>query len=61
MKTRISIMLIVIIILIAIPAIILANDSDSKEEVSIMNGEISLPLIDTMKPDVVKTATFALG
>ncbi len=61
MKTRISIILIVIIILIAIPAIILANDSDSEEEVINMNGKVTLPLIDTMKPDVVKTATFALG
>jgi hypothetical protein len=58
---RISIILLVIIALIAIPAVILANSNDDEEEVINMNGKASLPLIDTMKPAVTKTATFALG
>ena len=60
MNRRFSILLIVIILLIAIPAIILAN-SDSEEEEIIMSENITIPLIDTMKPDVIETATFALG
>jgi flagellar basal body-associated protein FliL len=63
MIMKISIILLVVIALIAIPAVILANsnDNDNEEEVTDMNGKANLPLIDTMKPVVTKTATFALG
>ena len=57
---KIPIILLVIIALIAIPAVILANSND-EEEVTDMNGKVDLPLIDTIKPSVTKTATFALG
>lgn len=59
MKTRFSVILIVLILLIAIPAVILANSSE--EEEIIMSGNVTIPLIDTMKPALTKTATFALG
>ena len=59
MKKRFIIMLIVIVLVIGIPAVILANDSE--EEPDLMSANTTIPLIDTMNPDITRTATFALG
>jgi hypothetical protein len=61
MIMKLSVILLLIIVLVAIPAVILANSNDDEEEVIDMNGKENLPLIDTMKPAVTRTATFALG
>ncbi|MGD9143035.1 MAG: hypothetical protein PVG61_04230 [Dehalococcoidia bacterium] len=59
MKKRFTIILIVLVLLIGIPAVILANSGE--EEEPIMSGNTTIPLIDTMKPALTETATFALG
>ena len=61
MILRIGIILMVIAAIVAIPAVILANSNDNEEEVTDMDGNVSIPLIDTMRPAVTETATFALG
>jgi Flp pilus assembly protein CpaB len=59
MKKRFIIILIVLVLLIGIPAVILANSGEEEEPV--MSGNTTIPLIDTMKPALTETATFALG
>ena len=58
-NTRLPIILIGLIVLLAVPAIIFANTNE--EEVIDVEKEVMIPPIDMEKPALTETATFALG
>ena len=58
-NTRLPIILIGLIVLLAVPAIIFANTNE--EEVIDVEKEVMIPPIDLEKPALTETATFALG
>jgi hypothetical protein len=58
-SSRIVIVITAVLVLIAVIAISFLNKDTRGENQVESNGE--LPLIDTTRPAVVKTATFAMG
>lgn len=58
-NVRLLIIFIGLIALLAVPAIILAND-DEEEVINVAQG-VKIPPLDLEKPAVTETAAFALG
>ena len=58
-NARFSMIIIALLILLIVTATILTNCA--REELSVMGMDKTIPPIDTNRPSVTETATFALG